>query len=286
MAAPSYSCSDALRPAVQRTGRRAFFVLLVILVALWAVAMVFRWELRAQWWAYQLSRSATVAEHDFYVIRLASIRDKSQHAVGRLMKDQRPEVREAAVTILRFCEQPRATDRLFALLADDTAEVAAMAAMALAWQPDANRHVPRLRETLSAAMYDDGRRWGHAVALGRIGGPDAEAALCDALAGSCAPDVKAQLIDSLGLLGCRQAVPLMIDALGDHRPVTTLPHSQLSARRAIQALQSELLSKGADPLSALAASTSEPTVAGVATRWIQLLAEPAANSSDTHPATP
>lgn len=266
----------------RRKRHRSLFVLLLGLVIVWSAAMVFRWELRAQWWAYQVTHATSPIERDYYVTCLASIGDKSENVLHRLTRDERPEIREAAITILRFCKQPQAADRLFELLADESPDLAALAASTLAWQPDAQQHVPRLRAALSANPVD-ARAWGCAVALGRIGGEQAEAALCDVLARSCPPDVKAQVIDSLGLLGCRQAVPLITDALSDHRPIRVLPHSQLSARKAIQALHADLVAQGTDPISALAAVTAEPTVSGVAARWISLLAEPQDNPPTTQP---
>lgn len=272
---------DARQP---RRGRHRTFVLLLVLVFVWSAAMVFRWELRAQWWAYQVTHAASPIERDYYVTCLASIGDKSERVLRRLMNDDRPEIREAAITILRFCAEPQAADRLFELLADENPDLAALAASTLAWRPDAQQHVPRLQEILVASPVD-ARAWGCAVALGRIGGDQAEAALCNALTRACPPDVKAQVIDSLGLLGCRQAVPLITDALTDHRPIRVLPHSQLSARKAIQALHADIMAQGTDPATALAAVTAEPTVSGVAARWLPLLAEPEAGPPATQPPT-
>jgi HEAT repeat protein len=255
---------------------------LLLLVGVWALAMFFRWEIRAQWWAWQATRAESRDARDYYVVRLASIRDKSLHALPMLIDDSRADVRESAITILRHCESARSADYLLDLLADEEPDVAGLAATALAWRRDARQHVPLLERILSHA--DDPRAWGAAVALGRIGGLEAQSALCEALGRPGPPHVTAQVIDSLGLLGCREAVPLMMQARQDTRPISVLPHSQLSAQLAIRALQADLRSRGADPASALASASSPATVAGVAEHWIRLLSGTPTAGNATQPA--
>ncbi len=256
---------SAAKPA-----RRSFFVLLVLLVAIWAVAMVFRWELRARWWAWQITRSESRENRDYYVTHLASIQDKSLGAVGLLLHDSRPEIRDAGITVLRYCESERATGRLIAMLADESPDVAGMAATTLAWRAGSRRYVGQLETLLNRKGPP---QWGAAVALGRIGGPEAERALASALPNADSPaDVRAQIIDSLGMLGCRNSLGLITEALQDSRPLSTPPFSQLSARHAVAALQSDLRTHGMDPAAAMAAAASPPTVAGVAARWLALLA--------------
>ncbi|HON68870.1 MAG TPA: HEAT repeat domain-containing protein [Phycisphaerae bacterium] len=265
--------------AGERKRHGSFIAVLLLLVGVWVLAMLFRWEIRAQWWAWQAVRAETRETRDYYVVRLASIRDQSLPALARLIDDPRAEVREAAITVLRHCEGARGADCLLDLLADEEPDVAGLAATALAWRRDARQHVTTLQHVLSRG--DDPRAWGAAVALGRIGGPEAQAALCEA----APPHVAAQVIDSLGLLGCREAVTLMMRARHDTRPIDVLPYSQMSAQRAIQALQGDLRSRGVDPASALASASSPATVAGVAEHWIRLLTGTPASDLATQPAT-
>lgn len=245
-------------------------LILALLVLGWGTAMLYRWELRSWWWAWQVTRAEAREQRDYYVACLASIGDRALVAVPVLLDDARPEVREAAATILRFCTSPRSAEYLLAVLDDADADVAALAATTLAQRPDRDQHVIRLSESLSRSRGDT-RSWGTAVALGRIGGPEAQAALLEALAQPCAPDVKAQLIDSLGLLGCREAIPLIEEAQGDPRPIGILPFAQRSAQRAVAALRGDLLARGTDPEQAIRAASSELTVAGVAAYWLRLL---------------
>ena len=252
-------------------GRGPLVVTLLILVIMWGSFMYFRWELRAQWWAFQVAKAESREQRDFYVTRLASIRDQSLNVIPGLLNSDKPEVREAAITILRYCESDRAGDHLVEALDDPVPDLAAAAATMLAWRRGSARHVPRLRDQLLTSG-DRAPAWGAAVALGRIGGPEAEGALLQALTGPLGPDVKGQVIDSLGMLGTQAAVPLMLDALADDRLLEVLPNSQQSARRAIAALQPDLVARGADPSAALEAASAAPSVAAVAAHWVHLLA--------------
>jgi HEAT repeat protein len=270
------------RPGDRRSNRTAFGIVLMLMLILWLVVMVFRWELRARWWAYEVARCESAEDRDFYLTRLASIRDKSFNAVSELVNDDRPEIRSAGVTVLRYCEGRPAAVVLIRLLADPSPEVAVDAATALAQRRDAASYIPELRSRL---LDNPGRSsWGTAIALGRIRRDEAEDALKTALARAADPDLKAQIIDSLGMAGCEEAVPMMIDSLTDDRPVQILPQSQQSAQRAINAVRPDFLARGADPDSALKAASTAPTVSAVAARWVRLLGGLDAETAASQPA--
>jgi hypothetical protein len=110
-----------------------------------------------------------------------------------------------------------------------------------------------------------------AVALTRIGGTETEALLIDTLQRRPDPDACAQLIDSLALLECRRAVPLIETYSDDNRPLAILPASYRAAQSAIEHLRSELIARQADPDELLKIMEVEPTVAGVAGRALRLL---------------
>ena len=254
-------------------GRRWWFVsALALLVLLWLLAMFFRMELRAQWWAYRLTRAAGVADRQYYLVRLAAIGDESLGAVGRLLGDSRAEVRSMGITVLGYCKGPAASEFLLAALGDADPEVAATAALELALRPEAAALVPRL-----AAILEGGGSapaWGACVALERMGGPAAEQVLLTALPKVSDADVRAQIIDSLGMLGSKAALPALRGMLADRRPISRLPASQGGALRAIGALQGRLASKGVDIKALAEASRSDRTVASVATRALGMISPP------------
>ena len=284
-----------LPPTAQKSSR-GFWIAIIALLLIWSIALFFRWELRAWWWTHQLKQSSTPEERAFYLARIASINDAriAWTAASKLQNDPRPEVRAAAVVILRqHTKHMKAAFQLVNSLRDDDPLIVMDAAVAIAESPHAAKFIKAFGSNLK---YTKGNiAWGAAAALGRIGGPEAEQVLIDALTGPdtstepdtlaepLEPDVKAQVIDSLGFLGCKRAIPLMIEAIDDDRPISRKPQSQLSAERAIAALAGQLPNLGINPQSALQQSALQqsalqavaitPTVSAVAQRWAQLLSD-------------
>lgn len=243
--------------------------------------MLFRWELRTRWWAWRITQVESREDREYYLTRLAAVADRSLDALPRLLHDPRPEVRDLGLTVLRYGTSPRAGEYLLEMLNDEDADVAGTAASLLAWRPKAREYVPQL---FIAIQTDTGRpAWSAAVALGRIGGPDVEPLLLTVVHPMMEPDVRAQVIESLGLLNCGAAVPAMIDALADRRPLATTPFSQSHATRAIGALQGQIVAKGGDP-GAMLAAVETPTVASVAARWLTLMTGGSFGDPTTQPA--
>lgn len=254
-----------------RGSRHRLVAGVVLLVLVWAVVMLFRWELRAQWWAYQLARSDTPDQRAFYMTRLASIGNKSLNVLPRLVASDDAEIREAAICVLKYCSGARADELLIAMLADPDPENAGLAATTFAMKPAAAGMAVELRDKVALNAVP-AASWGTVVALGRLPGETADHALLDLTRlGQLPPDVKAQLIDSLGIRGCREALPYMTEAMNDDRPIDKLPFSLVSARRAIGALQADLAAKGADPAAAMSGLGEARTVSEVAARWVRML---------------
>ncbi len=254
----------------------------IVLGLLWLTAMYFRWEIRAQWWAWQVRRAQTPAAQNYYTACLASIGNRALEAVAPLAADERAEVREAALRILRRCEGSRADRLLFTMLTDTNDDLVAMAAIELARRDRAGTVrllIDRLASTRRSddTAAPDARRVQRAAlaALGRVGGPEAQAALLDALATADDPDLLAQAIDALGMLSCREAVPLIAARLRDDRLLTVRPASWNSAARAAAAVQRDLAARGIPPGALIEAAGAPVTVAGVAARTLRLLGEPA-----------
>ncbi len=267
----------------RRTPSAARTLIAVATVALlWLTAMYFRWEIRAHWWAWQVRRAQTPAEQDYYTACLASIGNRALDAVAPLADDGRAEVREVALRVLRRCDDSRAGRLLVDMLADNDDGLVAMAAIELARrdragtvrllidrlpaaQPAGEQASPQARQAQRATL----------AALGRLGGPEAQTALLETLATADDPDLLAQAIDALGMLECREAVPLIAGRLNDRRPLTTRPASWNSAARAAAALRRDLASRGIRPDALLEAVGAPLTVAGVASRTLRLLGVPA-----------
>ncbi len=250
--------------------RRGFLIAITILLLIWVVAMLFRMQIRAQWWSYRLTQVQSQDERAFYVARLASIGDRSLAALPRVLNHPCDEVREAGITILHYCPDDRARVLLLERLHDRNEDVGARAALELSRRKDSDEVMPMLRDVL-LNRGDPHTGIAAAVALERIGGPDAEAILISALRQTEDANLRAQIIDSLGILGSRSAVPAITRCLSDDRPVTCLPASQRSAQRAIAALQGDLAGKGIDVPALLEANRRAATVSSTARRSIHLI---------------
>jgi HEAT repeat protein len=256
-----------------RSNRRLVAVI-VAMVLVWAAALAFRWELRAQWWAYRLAHTASPELQDYYAVRLASIGNTSLAVIPRLLANPNEDVRLAAIDVLRFCNTPRARALLVDVLRQESDDVAERAALVLALRKDGREAIPvlagRLRGAAAVARHA-------AVALERIGGPEAERTLVEAMPDAKEADLRAQLADSLGMLGSRAAEGALHVWLEDNRPVVVLPASMCAARRALIAMQGELAGKGVDAAGALAERGQ--TVAGIVRRSLVLIEQDGAQAS-------
>jgi len=267
---------------VSRKTRTWTLIIIGLLVAAWCVAMYYRMEIRAYWWARQLSRTTAPEQRTYYLVCLASIKNKSLGAATRMTRNSDPHVRELGVAVLNSCTGPEADEVLIRLLDDADDNVADDAALTLT---DARRGsglamLPRLRSILDKGGRPARRA---VVAMQRVPGQQTETLLAEAMARTDDPDLLAQIMDSLAMIASRAAVPRMIACLEDTRPVGP-PYSERSAIRALTGAGSQLMTKGLDPAAVLAAMPQSRTVADVALRCLQILADRSAPTTSTAPA--
>ncbi len=260
------------KPPVRKS-RRGTIVAILLLVAIWSTAIGYRMEIRAQWWAWRLTQVEDPALRGYYTACLSSIGDNALSAVPRILRSPDESVRLAGIRILRHCPDGRSLQYLLVGLEDPSVEVRDAAALELALRRDDARALPALEAMIDgpappalAAM----------VALERIGGPAAEKLLLRRLQRATDPDLLAQAIDSLGMLGCKAAEPAVREHLNDSRPLSAPPASQRRAEQAIAAIGGKLASQGLDPAQLAAAARTDLTVAAVARRALASIAGPPA----------
>jgi hypothetical protein len=269
-------------PVSNRT-RRWTVIIAGLLIAVWCVAMLYRVEIRAHWWARQLARAGTLQEQNYYLLCLRSVRNSALGAATGLVRDANPRVRELGVMAMDGCSGPEVERLLVDLLGDSSDDVADAAALSLT-DPRRGGGLA-LIPSLSAMVVRDGSAGRHAVvALQRIPGQQTELALVDALSRASDPDLTAQLLDSLGMIAGRQGVPRMIMLLDDRRPLRGLPYSERAVIRALSGARSQLMTKGLDQQNILAAMPRSRTVADVALRSLQIIAGPSAPTTSSAPA--
>jgi len=257
------------RIAASRRTRRRIVTAIAILTAVWGVVMLYRMEIRAHWWAYRLQNANSAEQRQYYFACLASIGDKSLTALPQLLNDPRAEVRLCGVQLLRWCPSEQARELLLAHIADESDKVSSRAALELARRPDCNEAIPILEDMIRTSKP---RAACMAVAaIERIGGPQAEAALLRQLDTADEPDQLAQVVDSLGMLASRPAIPALVGLLADERAISILPVSQRRIERVINEMQGQLTAQGIDPKAVLDATHSEATVASVAKRALRLI---------------
>jgi len=265
---PSHSSLSEL-PSAGRRRRWSWRVGLVALVLLWLAAMLFRTDIRTRWWAYRLGQTGDPAARRYYTACLAATGSSSLSATRRLLDHPRPEVRLAALQILHHCPAPAARGILVVAIADRDDRVSDRAALELALRSDRREAVGELEAQASSSSPAIARK--AVVGLQRLGEPEAEDFLLGLLRRTSDPDLRAQIIDALGLMGSRSAVPALIDCLADQRAISHPPASYRWANQAIQSLESQLPAQGLDPAALRSASVAPCTVAGVAERalaWI------------------
>jgi HEAT repeat protein len=257
-------------------------VLLVLgLVTLWFGALYYRMEIRAQWWAWRIRQVEEPALRAYYAACLGAVGDKSLGAVQRLLNHPDESIRLIGVRILRSCKDPRALQLLVDRLADAGIDVSEAAALQIALRPDSADALPQLRAIVEA----NGPATPAAMAaLERIGGPQAEEILLRQLNCTGDPDVLAQAIDSLGMLGCKAAQAGIRRHMDDTRLLSRLPATQRRAQQVIVSVSGKLIAQGIDPASVAAASRTQPTVGSVAARALAAIqggasSMPAATSS-------
>ena len=269
--------TETVRPLVPKRSRSTLIAIVALILA-WGIAMYYRNALRATWWSYRLTAAESIEERDYYVVRLASLQDTALVGLSRVLTDPQPETRSAGIRILHYCQSPRAIPYLVDRLDDVSDQVASRATVELVRRGQDELVLARLRVLITQGETVSVRS--AAAALARIGGTEAETLLIDALQRRSDADTCAQIIDSLALLECRRAIPLIEAHSDDNRPLTALPASYRAAQAAIEHLRGELIARQADPDGLLKTMQIEPTVAGVARRAAELL-----RRSDTQPAT-
>jgi hypothetical protein len=244
-------------------GRHVIIALIIILVGLWLTALWYRMEIRAFWWAYRITRVESCELQGYYAACLGSVGDKALPALSRLLDDPRPSVRLIGVCVLRSCPSKAALEKLLSCLDDPSTEVSSAATLEIALRPDRLSVLPILQARLAGPA-------GHALpamaVIERIGGPEAERILLDVLAGSDDPDIVAQAIDSLGMLGCKAAEQAIRPHLDDHRRIQQPPASQRRAEQAIAAVHGQLITRGIDPQTLKSVTCTDLTVSAIAAR--------------------
>ncbi|HPD30098.1 MAG TPA: hypothetical protein PLL20_08900 [Phycisphaerae bacterium] len=250
-------------------GRRPTIAIIALLVALWCLAMWYRAEIRAYWWARKLAQSSSPQDIHYYLLCLASTEESAFGPAKRLVRNTDPRVRRLGVAVLDNCRGQEVEHVLLDLLNDPDDEVADAAAISLTdpRRGTAMALIPELEKIVARG----GKAARHAiVALQRIPGEQAEMILVDVLSEASEPDLLGQVADSLGIIGSRTAVPGLIALLDDTRSLGSMLYSERSAAKALADARAQFAARGINAESVTVARAH--TVAEAALRSLTMIA--------------
>jgi hypothetical protein len=186
--------------------------IIIVLVALWAGAMLSRNTLRAYWWTHRLASAGSAQERLSCFHRLSALGSAAVPAVSRLLTHEDPGLRSFAVGVLQHAGSVRATELLMEACHDDDEDVARLAIQGVALTDD-ERAVTLL--TAFADQSTERRAMMATAALADLGSSDASRALIELLQTTKHTGVRVEAIESLGQLRSDEAVGPLIDLLDD-----------------------------------------------------------------------
>ncbi len=214
--------------------------IIITMVAVWLAVMavlLFSDTVRTRYWGWRLARAEAPAEQDYYASRLARRADHAVSVAGKLLGHADPNVRLLAVEVMDQASGDEPIDPLFTGLTDEEVEIRHAAALALGRRanPDV---IGRLSQMASGG--DATVATAAVFALQRAAIPPAEDAIIHVLETTDSIEVRAQAIESLGLLGVERARPVLTRMLQDSRRVTTMPANERAMWRGFLAQRHRL----------------------------------------------
>ncbi len=185
----------------------------VVFVAAWLIVLAFRDPVRVMWWELRLRSADTETKQSYYVNLLSSAGTLALPAARSLLEDEDAAIRSLGIAVLARIADERAGAFLRSVLADAVEQVRERAVVSLAMRRDPailaeleTMVGSRNQETALLAVYAYGE-FDCAMAVG----PLSRVARTHAV-----PLVRAQAAEELGASRCVEAVPALMDALGDN----------------------------------------------------------------------
>lgn len=254
-------------------------LVIAVTIAICALALFWRQEIRAHYWALRLSSTYELDMRAAYLTALCNLGSAARGAARRLLAQEDTELRSYGILILQALRDARSRADLLPLLSDPDPALRRLAAVALA----AHQHddvVPALATLLRTSDADTVRT--AALTLERLGTPAAVELLARVCTELPTAEARAAAADALGGIGRPEAVPALVALLEDHAAVT----SGSAADEAVQKLLGTLALQGWTIMpTTLPATGLPPTTvaerAAVALQRITGLVPPFASSLPT-----
>ncbi len=191
---------------------RSYWPVAVFVVA-WLAVVAFRDPVRVMWWELRLRSADTETKQSYYVNLLSSAGTSAVPAARSLLEDEDAALRLLGVAVLTHIADETAGALLRSALTDSDEQVREMAVVGLAIRRDTSILAEldtMVRNRNQATALVAIHAYGEFECITTVG-PLSRAARTHALA-----LVRAQAVEELGALRCTEAVPALIDALGDN----------------------------------------------------------------------
>ena len=184
-----------------------------VFVAAWLAVVAFRGPVRVLWWELRLRSADTETKQSYYVNLLSSAGTLAVPAARSLLEDEDAALRLLGVAVLTRSADETAGAPLRSALTDSVEQVREMAVVGLAIRRDTSI-LAELETMVGSQNQETALVAVHAYGefdCATVVGPLSRAARTHAL-----PLVRAQAVEQLGALQCAEAVPALIEALGDN----------------------------------------------------------------------
>ncbi|MBK8915419.1 MAG: HEAT repeat domain-containing protein [Phycisphaerales bacterium] len=204
-------------------------VMIAATLALCAILLAFRNDIRGRYWAYRAAESNDLAQRAQYLNLLIGAGDSGAWGIGVLARDARVHNRELAALALQTRRAGWAREILVELLSDQEESVRDLAVLALATIRDAKA----MNLLMAMYSYDDTeealRAQTACVGLQRMGGFSALQALSALVEVKSSAAARGALVDALLEVGGSGAVADLMKFLDDHRPCPTPSYQERMA---------------------------------------------------------
>ncbi len=217
-----------------------------VFVAAWLAVVAFRDPVRVMWWELRLRSADTETKQSYYVNLLGSAGTLALPAARSLLEDEDAAMRSLGVAVLTRSADETAGALLRSALTDSVEQVREMAVVALAI-----RHDPAILAELETMVGSQNQETALAAvhAYGKFDCATAVGSLSRAARTHALPLIRAQAVEELGALRCGEAVPALIDALGDNVQYEGSTRLDELDERALGILLEERAPAAGDPLT-------------------------------------
>lgn len=224
----------------QASGRLRIGLLVLLAVVGFALVVVFRWEIRAWWWARCLARSADATERIYYAACLGGAGEAALPAVEGLLDSSDAGVRSHAVAVLNNVDGDESLALLERACDDDEATIRESAVLGISFRSSPGI-VAILRRI--ADHTDEDTAMLATSRLGAIHSAETLEMLRELAVSHASAGVRAQAIQSLSAWPIADVGDVLVACLEDNTSYPSLTATERAAREILAGAAPELASR-------------------------------------------